>query len=143
MTTKKRCRRSGGCGQEDKEPQAADGVERDWQGLRKGDWLSNQEDMGYPGGWAEACPQGVQGRAGDQEAAAVPARLPLYGEAERHLLSVPSTRGRELLGLRDFISGALVFSPVRASGTNKGNRNISQQLSKELRRGGTPGSTPP
>lgn len=69
--------------------------------------------------------------------------LPLYGEAEKHLLSVPSRGGRELLGLRDFISGTLVFSPARASGTNKRNTNISQELSEELRSGGTPVRTLP
>lgn len=68
--------------------------------------------------------------------------LPLYGEAEKHLLSVPSRGGRELLGLRDFISGTLVFSPARASGTNKRNTNISQELSEELRSGGTPSQNP-
>jgi hypothetical protein len=37
----------------------------------------------------------------------------------KYSLSVPNTGGRELLDLRDFISGALVFSLAGASGTKQ------------------------
>lgn len=77
--------------------------------------------MGHSGGWAEVCPS-VQEGAGDQEAGALPPHscLCMVKPSKQHLLSVPSTGVRELLGLRDFISGALVFSLVPASGTKKG-----------------------
>lgn len=123
MTTK--CEAGGreGCGEEDKEcvehPQAGDGVHRDWQGLRKGNWLGNQENIGCFGRWTEACPLFGEFRT-ELVTRSQGFCLPLYGETKRHLLSVPSTGGRELLGLRDFISGALVFSLVRASGTREG-----------------------
>lgn len=57
-------------------------------------------------------------------------------ELNKYLLSVPSTGGRELLGLRAFISGALTFSLVGASGTEQVTTNISWLLPKEMSQGG-------
>lgn len=57
-------------------------------------------------------------------------------ELNKYLLSVPSTGGRELLGLRAFISGALALSLVGASGTEQVTTNISGLLPREMSRGG-------
>lgn len=50
----------------------------------------------------------------------------------KDLLSVPSTGGRELLGLRAFISGALAFSLAGASAAKRVTISISWQRSKEM-----------
>lgn len=64
-------------------------------------------------------------------------------ELSKYLLSVPSTGGRELLGLRALISGALAFSLVAASGTEQVTTNMSWLLPKEMSRGGISIKNPP
>lgn len=68
-------------------------------------------------------------------------------ELSKYLLSVPSTGGRELFGLRAFISGALAFSPVGASGIKTGHNThelaAAQGNEQERHRNKNPSSLHP
>lgn len=97
-----------------------------------GHWPGHQDFTGLTG-----CRQGSWGSdAGPQS----------WGGLEKlskYLLSVPSMGGRELLGLRAFISGALAFSLVGASRTEQGTTSVSWLLPKGTSRGGISRKPPP
>lgn len=84
-------------------------------GVRKGQWFGHRELTGHQGGGRVQAP-----RSTGREAASPQSRVCLE-ELNKYLLSVPSTEGRELFGLRAFISRALAFSLVGASGTKQVN----------------------
>lgn len=102
-----------------------------WGCPRKGYWLHLQEFTGQSGA----------GQAGGISAG--PQCWGCLEKLNKYLLSVPSTEGRELLGLRAFISGALAFSLAGATGTKQVTTNISWQLPKETSRGSISMKIPP
>ena len=106
-------------------------------GERKGQWLGHRELTGRQGGGRGQVP-----RSTGREAAGPQSRVCLE-ELNKYLLSVPSMEGRELFGLRAFISGALAFSLVGASGTKQVTTNMSRQLPREGSRRGIAINIPP